>query len=306
MSNKWFLIFLMAAPLLGQASGGGTAQGTAGQLQMASSTGGWFAASSCTDNGTTLTCTEPISAPSMTVGSTTPGALLLKAGTGSIPALTANSAGFAAPATGGTSYLFKPPATITAGILHAAAPGTVDGVNESALTSSAVNLAADVSGQLPLTNIANQAADTVAMNATGGSAAPTAVAMPTCTTGADLYNTSTHTWSCVSTGGAVYNLGAAYALSTTTPTVALTNGAVQTLTLSGNTTIAFTQPATYVGIVRLIITQAAGGNDTVTWTSVKWPSGIAPVMTATASSIDVYSCILDGTYTYCTAGQSFQ
>jgi hypothetical protein len=54
---------------------------------------------------------------------------------------------------------------------------------------------------LPISGIAAQAADTVAMNATGGSASPTAVAMPTCTAGANLYNTSTHSWSCVSTGG---------------------------------------------------------------------------------------------------------
>lgn len=56
---------------------------------------------------------------------------------------------------------------------------------------------------VPLTSLATQAADTVVMNKTGGSAAPTAAAMPTCTTGADLYNTSTHAWSCVSTGGGV-------------------------------------------------------------------------------------------------------
>ena len=54
---------------------------------------------------------------------------------------------------------------------------------------------------LALSALAAQAADTVVMNATGGSAAPTAYAMPTCTSGADLYNTSTHAWTCVSTGG---------------------------------------------------------------------------------------------------------
>jgi hypothetical protein len=56
-------------------------------------------------------------------------------------------------------------------------------------------------GALPLGAVATQAANTVVMNATAGTAAPTAVAMPTCTTGADLYNTSTNSWSCVSTGG---------------------------------------------------------------------------------------------------------
>lgn len=72
------------------------------------------------------------------VGSgTTPAAVSLIAGTGSIPALTANSAGFAAPATGGTAWLGKLPATITAGIATFGTPGTVDGVNESAITSTA-------------------------------------------------------------------------------------------------------------------------------------------------------------------------
>ena len=51
---------------------------------------------------------------------------------------------------------------------------------------------------LPLAGIVAQAADTVVMNATAGSAAPTAVAMPTCTTGASRYNTTSHSWECVS------------------------------------------------------------------------------------------------------------
>lgn len=68
-------------------------------------------------------------------------------------------------------------------------------------TPSAVNLTNATAASAPLATLATQAADTVDMNATGGSASPTAVAMPTCTTGADLYNTSTHSWSCVSTGG---------------------------------------------------------------------------------------------------------
>lgn len=101
----------------------------------------------------TVTSSEPFSAPSYTTTGTTPGADSLTAGTGSVPALKANSSGFAAPVTGGTSYLFKLPPTITAGILHAAAPATGDGVNESVLTSSAVSLTADVSGNLPVTNL---------------------------------------------------------------------------------------------------------------------------------------------------------
>ena len=44
-------------------------------------------------------------------------------------------------------------------------------------------------------------ANTMRMNASGSVAPDTDVTLPTCTTGADLYNTTTHTWSCVSTGG---------------------------------------------------------------------------------------------------------
>ncbi|HEV2709161.1 MAG TPA: hypothetical protein VGU67_03010 [Edaphobacter sp.] len=101
---------------------------------------------------TTITSTEPIAAPSFATNGPTPGAMGVAAGTGSIPALAANSAGFAAPVTGGTSYRYKLPATAAAGVLHAAAPGTVDGVNESALTAGAVSLTAEVSGILPVAN----------------------------------------------------------------------------------------------------------------------------------------------------------
>ena len=54
---------------------------------------------------------------------------------------------------------------------------------------------------IALSDLPSQPADSMLMNATGGSAAPAAVAMPTCTSGANLYNTSTHSWSCVATGG---------------------------------------------------------------------------------------------------------
>ena len=108
-----------------------------------------------TIDGSCIGCTTPAAGTftSVTTSGTTPGAYKLVAGTGSIAALPANSAGFAAPATGGTSYLFKLPATIPgAGILHNAATATADGVNESAVTSSAVSLTADVSGILPVAN----------------------------------------------------------------------------------------------------------------------------------------------------------
>lgn len=91
-----------------------------------------------------LTVAGPVTAASFLGSGTTPAAMSLAAGTGSILALPANSAGFAAPTTGGTSYLIKPPATITGGVMVLAAPGTADGVNESALTSVAASTSGNV------------------------------------------------------------------------------------------------------------------------------------------------------------------
>ena len=131
-----------------------------------------------TDNGTTVASSLAFTAPSVQATGTTPGAMSVTAGSGNIAALQANSAGFAAPASGGTAYLFKMPATAVAGILHAAAPGTVDGVNESALTSSAVNLTADVSGQLPNANLANPATTVNGQTCTLGASCTVSAVLP--------------------------------------------------------------------------------------------------------------------------------
>ena len=57
-------------------------------------------------------------------------------------------------------------------------------------------------GLLPLTDVATQAADSVAMNATGSSASPTAVVLPACAASghADVYDPSTHSWTCNALG----------------------------------------------------------------------------------------------------------
>ena len=97
-------------------------------------------------------------------------------------------------------------------------------------------------GLVPLIALATQAADTVDMNATGGSASPTAVAMPTCTSGADLYNTSTHSWSCVSTAGAVSSVntltGAVVIEAATAGQLAISGGSGGALTGAADFTYA--------------------------------------------------------------------
>lgn len=144
----------------------------------------------------TLTCTTCVVGP----GSATSGHIATFNGTsgvliqdGGAPATgTVTSVATTSPITGG-------PVTTTgtiacASCVTSSTPGA--GVAHFAGSTQAVT-----SSAVALSDLATQAADTIVQNATGSTAAPTAVAMPTCTTGADLYNTTTHAWSCVSTGG---------------------------------------------------------------------------------------------------------
>ena len=80
-------------------------------------------------------------------------------------------------------------------------------------------------------------------------------------------------------------------LTGATPSISLSSGGAFSLTLSGNTTISFADaPATGASGFSLAITQDAGGSGfTVTWpASVKWPTGTAPVLTATADKTDAF------------------
>ena len=93
--------------------------------------------------------------------------------------------------------------------------------------------------------------------------------------------------------------------SSTAITLALTNGTVQIITLTGNATI--TMPAAGAGkSFLMLLRQDATGSRTVTWSTVKWASGTAPTITSTASKQDIYSFFSDGTSWYgVTAGQNY-
>jgi hypothetical protein len=80
--------------------------------------------------------TGVLAVPGLALTGTTPAATSWVAGTGNIPTLPANSAGWAAPATGGTSYLMKFANTAPSvpSFMVAASAGTGDNVNESALS----------------------------------------------------------------------------------------------------------------------------------------------------------------------------
>jgi hypothetical protein len=90
----------------------------------------------------------------------------------------------------------------------------------------------------------------------------------------------------------------------TSQTIALTNGTVQTATLTGNCT--FTMPTATAGkSFILLLKQDGTGSRTATFTSVKWSNAGAPVITATASKMDILSFVADGTNWYGNAVQGY-
>jgi len=84
--------------------------------------------------------------------------------------------------------------------------------------------------------------------------------------------------------------------SSTAITLALTNGTMQDITLTGICTI--TMPTIASGKSFLLMLRTGAGGYTVTWTTVKWSGGTAPTLTATASKMDIFSFFSDGTNWY--------
>lgn len=81
--------------------------------------------------------------------------------------------------------------------------------------------------------------------------------------------------------------------SGTAITLALTNGTVQIITLTGNATI--TMPTATSGKSFIMYLKQDGtGSRTVTWSTVKWAGGTAPTITSTASKQDIFSFFSDG------------
>jgi hypothetical protein len=87
---------------------------------------------------------------------------------------------------------------------------------------------------------------------------------------------------------------------TTSHTLSLTNGTVQTATLTASTACTFTMPTATAGksFVLLLKQAASTGNGTATFTGVKFPTLGAPTITATAGKMDILTFVADGTNWY--------
>jgi hypothetical protein len=91
--------------------------------------------------------------------------------------------------------------------------------------------------------------------------------------------------------------------SGTAQTFSLTNGTVQTVTLTGNCT--FTMPTATAGKSFVLILSTGAGSFTSSFTNVKWPANTAPTITVTASRWDILSFISDGTNWYGNYAQGY-
>jgi hypothetical protein len=94
---------------------------------------------------------------------------------------------------------------------------------------------------------------------------------------------------------------------TSSNTIALTNGTVQTATLTASTACTFTMPTATAGksFVLLLKQAATTGNGTATFTGVKWGTTGAPTITATAGKMDILTFVADGTNWYGSVAQGY-
>lgn len=83
-----------------------------------------------------------------------------------------------------------------------------------------------------------------------------------------------------------------------TVTFDLSLGNLHSVTLGGNRTLALSNAATGQCFV-VSLTQDGTGSRTVTWFStIRWPYGVTPTLTTTASKRDVFGFICTGSNTY--------
>ena len=194
----------------------------------------------------------------------------------------------------------------------------------NAMLAGSIDLTTKVTGTLPVANggtgITSLAAGIATFLGTPSSANLAAALTDETGTGANVFATSptlvtptlgvasatsVTTTADVVAGGQMYSTLNAVGSSGTTKTVDFSAANVQSVTLTGNCTFTFTNPASGSGYV-LILLQDGTGSRTVTWpATVKWPAGTAPTLTTTANKADVISLLWDGTYYYGNSSLAF-
>ena len=161
------------------------------------------------------------------------------------------------------------------------------------------------------TGVANNAASTLAISGNFATtltvSGTTGVTLPTTGTLSTLAGTETFTNKTLTNPTVTNYVESVVAIgnSGTTQTLSLTSGTVQTVTMTGNCT--FTMPTATAGkSFILICTQDGTGGRTATFTSVKFPGGVAPTLTTTATTgVDILTFVANGTSWFGTYAQAF-
>jgi hypothetical protein len=94
---------------------------------------------------------------------------------------------------------------------------------------------------------------------------------------------------------------------TSSHTLVLTSGTVQTATLTASTACTFTMPTATAGksFILLLKQAASTGGGTATFTGVKYNSFGTPTMTSTAGKMDIFSFVSDGANWYGSVSQGY-
>ena len=94
---------------------------------------------------------------------------------------------------------------------------------------------------------------------------------------------------------------------TSSHTLVLTSGTVQTATLTASTACTFTMPTATAGksFILLLKQAASTGNGTATFTGVKYNVAGTPTMTSTAGKMDIFSFVADGANWYGSVSQGY-
>ena len=239
--------------------------------------------------------------------------------------LKANAIDIAGTASG-TVTLQAPSAAGTTTLTLPSTSGTI--LTSASTATTTTNLAGGSNGTIPYQS-ASGTTQMLAVGTTGqvlqtnGAGAPTWVTPSSFTyPGAGIANSTGSAWgtSYSTTGsGTVVALATnptitnytesvvAIGTVTSSNTLSLTSGTIQTATLTASTACTFTMPTATAGksFVLLLKQAASTGNGTATFTSVKWNSTGAPTITATAGKMDILTFFSDGTNWYGSYSQGY-